>query len=131
MTCATVDWKTAQVNRAKLQVELRGELPSRWRKSFRTTARILDRSGEWGEVELKKRTVSVSRLTPGSEEKLRHFIESVVEQANAATERPDDETDADEQGASNGDEAGPDERMTQRFRAFSGQANHREPGVAQ
>jgi hypothetical protein len=68
---------------------------------------------------------------PGSEEKLRHFIESVVEQANAATEPPDDETDADEQVASNGDEAGPDELMTQRFRAFSSQAIDGEPGVAQ
>jgi hypothetical protein len=129
MTCTTVDWETAEVNRAKLQVELRGELPSSWKKSFRTTARILGRSQEWGEVELKQRTVSVSRLTPGSEEKLRHFIESVVEQANAATEPPDDGTDADEQVASNGDEAGPDERMTQRFRAFSSQANDGEPGA--
>jgi hypothetical protein len=82
MTCATVDWETAEVNRAKLQVELRGELPSSWKKSFTTTTRM-----------------------------------------------PDDQTDADEQVASNGDEAGPDERMTQRFRAFSSQANDGEPGA--
>jgi hypothetical protein len=123
MSSAKVDWTTAEVNRAKLEVELSGELPASWKKSFKTTARLLHRSGEWGEVELKKRTVSVSRLTPGSEENLRHFVESVVEQANATAGLAEVEPDDDERAASAGNEEGPDEQMTQRFRSFSSEAD--------
>ena len=63
-------------------------------------------------------------MTPGSEDKLRHFLEGVVLQANAAhtddegEERRDEAEDRDEGGDEEQRETGPDEEMSERFRSF-------------
>ncbi len=54
------------------------------------TAQLLS-NGEWEDVVLKKHRVRVDGLRPGSEEKLRFFLESVVQQANATHELSEDE----------------------------------------
>ena len=107
-----LNWSTAEVKDAKLTVELDGKAPSRWKESFETTERLLG-GGDWSKVQLKKRTVRVTGVSPGTEEKLRHHLESIVEQANT-TIRP---AEPEAKGAESGDDT-PDAQMQERFRAF-------------
>jgi chromatin remodeling complex protein RSC6 len=69
--------------------------------------------------------VRVADVSDGSEERLRHFLESVVAQANA-DHTPDDsdrdedaEDEEDEGGDDDRDAASPDDEMSERFRSFS------------
>jgi hypothetical protein len=116
MASVKLQWASAEVEDAVLTVALEGDRPKGWKHSFETTVKLLG-DGEWGEVKLKKGTIQVSQLTPGTEEKLRHHLESVVAQANAADEAPDDE--APDESTPDGEEEGPDAEMTGRFRAFA------------
>jgi hypothetical protein len=123
MSEAKLDWSTAKVKDAKLTVGIAGDIPPGWKDSFDTTARLLGRSGDWGEVSMKgKKGVTVVGVTPGLEDRLRHFLESVVEQSNA-DHRQDDEDeeprDDDEQDESDDGDAGPDAEMSDRFRSFA------------
>jgi len=121
MTQVSLDWSTAQVKSSNLTVALDGDIPKGWKQSFARTVRLLG-AGEWGEIEIKKDTVRVARVEPGSEEKLRHHLEAVVAQANADHEPDEDEedaapdADASEHEAGDEDE-GPDAEMTRRFRS--------------
>jgi hypothetical protein len=124
MEPATLDWSTAKVRDGVLSVELHGELPKGWDKTFSATATMLGGGGDWDDVELKKDTVRVTGVNPGVEDKLRHFLESVVQQANAdhMPEEEDEEGEEqesreedDEQGS--GDDS--DSDLTARFRAFA------------
>jgi hypothetical protein len=122
MAPVTLDWSTAEVKNSKLTVPLDGDIPKGWRKSFEATVRLLG-GGEWGEIQVKRDTVRVTDVEPGSEEKLRHHLEAVVQQANAGHEPDEDEEDAapdsDESQPGAGDEdEGPDAEMTRRFRSF-------------
>lgn len=118
MSDVKLNWSSATVADGKLTVELAGDRPRGWKKSFEKTVRLLGAGGNWGEVRLKKGQVHLSRLTPGDEEKVRHFLDSVVTQANADHRPPEPDSDAaDRQPAS--DERGPDAEMTKRFRAFA------------
>jgi hypothetical protein len=122
MTQVSLDWSAAEVENAKLTVPLDGDIPKGWKRSFETTVRLLG-GGEWGEIEVKKDTVRVADVEPGSEEKLRHHLEAVVAQANADHEPDEDDedaapdADASEHGAGDEDE-GPDAEMTRQFRSF-------------
>jgi hypothetical protein len=122
MSEAKLDWSTAKVKDAKLTVGITGDIPSGWKDSFDTTARLLGRSGDWGEVSMKGKKVTVVDVTSGSEDRLRHFLESVVEQSNA-DHRQDDEDeeqrDDDERDESDDEDAGPDAEMSDRFRSFA------------
>jgi hypothetical protein len=126
MSDVTLNWSTAKVEDSRLTVDLDGELPSGWKDSFDAVARLLASSAEWGEVSLKgKKSVRVADVSDGSEERLRHFLESVVAQANA-DHTPDDsdrdedaEDEEDEGGDDDRDAASPDDEMSERFRSFS------------
>jgi hypothetical protein len=119
-----LDWSTANVEHGELTVDLEGEIPSGWKGSFETTAKLLASNSEWGAVSVseKGRTVSVSDVTEGVEERLHALLEGAVEQANA--NHPPSEPDADEDDHEDdgeddaGDDAGPDSDMTERFRSF-------------
>jgi hypothetical protein len=106
-----LEWATAEVKDATLTVGLEGDAPQGWEDSFERTVKLLG-DGEWGAVELKKGGVKVSDVAPGTEEKLRHHLEAIVAQANAAHEEPEDR-DEDER-----EPEGPDAEMTERFRSF-------------
>ncbi|HSC03198.1 MAG TPA: hypothetical protein VLC49_07755 [Solirubrobacteraceae bacterium] len=107
-----LEWASAEVKDATLTVELTGDAPKGWKQSFERTVTLLG-DGDWGEIQLRKGTVSVGDVPPGSEDKLRHHLEAIVAQANAAHEEEDDER-------GDGDEPeGPDAEMTDRFRAFA------------
>ena len=101
---------SAELKDAKLTVELAGESLKGWKQSFERTVTLLG-DGEWGEIELRKGTVRVSGVTPGSEDKLRHHLEAIVAQANAAHQQDEDRDDDQREG--------PDAEMTDRFRAFA------------
>ena len=68
---------------------------------------------------LKKQEVRVSDVAPGTEEKLRHFLESVVLQANAS--RGPDEDDCGDGSDAERVDSEDDRRveMTERFRSFA------------
>ena len=115
----TLDWSAAEVKKAKLTVPLEGDVPKGWKKSFEATVLLLGR-GDWGEIQLKRDSVQVRDVEAGSEEKLRHHLESVVAQANADHEPEESEEeapDADDSETTDDDD-GPDAEMTQRFRSF-------------
>ena len=106
-----------------LRVELRGERPKGWDKTFAATATMLGGGGDWDEVELKKDQVSVTRVQAGVEDKLRHFLESVVQQSNA-DHRPEEDEEGEEQESrededeqDSGDDS--DSDLTARFRSFA------------
>jgi hypothetical protein len=119
-----LDWTSAAVSDGELVVAIDGELPSGWKAVFETTAKLLDH-GDWGTVKLKKQQVRVGALRPGDEDRLRHFLESVVQQANAdcLEQDPDDDADADADGREQSEsesESDADSAMTERFRSFAG-----------
>jgi hypothetical protein len=112
MSDVELNWATAKVKDGKLTVDLEGEIASDWKRSFERTVTLLP-GGDWGEVEVKKQRVRVSDVIAGEEEKLRHHLEGVVEQANADVRPP-------ESGDGDGDEENSaDARMTEAFRAFA------------
>lgn len=126
MELPTLDWSSAKVKDGVLTVEVSGERPKGWDQTFNTTAKLLG-GGDWEDVELKKGKVKVTGVSPGVEEQLRHFLESVVQQADTTHQPSEDESDRGDEGEGEGDagEAGeqegsddPDAEATSRFRAF-------------
>jgi hypothetical protein len=79
-------WASADVEDGGLTVPLDGKPPKAWKQSFERTVTLLG-DGEWGRVRLKKGVVEVSDVALGTADKLRHHLEAVVAQANAAHER--------------------------------------------
>jgi hypothetical protein len=125
MSDVKLNWSSARVTDGKLTVELAGDRPRGWKKSFEKTVRLLGAGGNWGQVRVKKGRVHLSRLTPGDEEKVRHFLDSIVTQANAA--HPPSEPESDATDRQPPDESGPDAEMTKQFRAFA-EADSDSPG---
>lgn len=117
-----LDWSSAEVHDGTLVVALEGKVEKGWADAFKRTTRLLNR-GRWKEVTLKKGTVRVEPIEPGQEERLHHFLESVVLQANSATETPEADAersegpeDPEEQEAR---EVPEDQEMTERLRSFA------------
>jgi hypothetical protein len=117
-----LDWSTAEVRDGRLTVGLEGEQPKGWKQSFETVAHLLAH-GESSPVRLKKKEVRVEDLHPGDEEKVRHLLESIVQQANADHRQPeedqhDEEDDDDDEVPVDLGESRPDRDMADRFRSF-------------
>ena len=110
-----IDWDSATVEDGALTVALTGQSSKDWRARFASILTLLGTPhGAWGEVTLAKNRIEVADVRQGSESDLRHFLESVVVQANADT-RADGETSGDEPT----EEDGVDAQMTRAFRAFA------------
>jgi hypothetical protein len=127
MSDLRLDWNTAEVNDRKLTVSLDEKPGDEWVASFERTATLLDH-GTWPEIKLKKRQIVVQQVDPGGEEKLRFFLESVVQEANAehGSDDDDDENSPDEPDEDSDEEDSqadddPDAEMTDRFRSFAGE----------
>ena len=75
--------------------------------------------GTWADIELSERTITVAAVEPGSEEKLRFFLDSVVQEANGEQpdENDDEERDGDQVETEPEADDDPDREMTDRFRA--------------
>jgi hypothetical protein len=123
-----LDWSTAEVADGRLTVALEGDPPKGWKHSFETVARLLSH-GEEPSVTLKKGEVRVDGLRPGDEEKVRHLLESVVQQANAdhrppeQEQRDEDDEDGDKVPLEQIGQSGPDAEMADRFRSFAEDAS--------
>ena len=117
-----LDWSSAEVHDGTLEVGLTGEVPKGWKQRFEGTVAALP-GGHWGKISLKKNRVRVHDVAEGGEDRLRHFLESVVLQANAADEPDQPEADGEARDGKE-DETDPlDIEMTERFRSFAA-----EPG---
>jgi hypothetical protein len=118
MEIPTLQWSGAQVKDGKLVVELAGDRPKGWKSSFDRTVKLLNNS-RWGSVTLKAGKVRVEGVDEGTEESLHHFLESVMQEVNAALVDDDQGADAEEPGAPDDDGAdSADDRMTERFRGL-------------
>lgn len=115
-----LDWSSAEVRDGNLKVRLEGELPDGWLERFERTVALLNHD-HWEKVKLKKSEVRVGGLTSGDEDRLRHFLESAVQEANTlleppaeeeGSEAPVDEDDEDDEHETI------DQEMTDRFRSF-------------
>ncbi len=112
-----IEWGSAQIEDATLAVELTGSASKAWKARFESVLALLDTPhSSWGEVHLTKKGVKVGDLQQGSESEVRHFLESVVLQANSDTAPDTPKHDDDSDG---GDEPDPDEQMKATFRAFA------------
>jgi hypothetical protein len=117
MSAVMLDWSSAEVRDGKLEVALRGDPPTGWKDGFVRTVALLH-GDEWGKVTVKKDRIRVHRVVEGDEDRLRHFLESVVLQANAAVEPP--EAEVHERDEAEDDESSDlNTAMTQRFRSFA------------
>ena len=114
----TLDWASAEVDDGTLEVPLGGELPRKWKASFERTVALLH-GGQWGNVKLKKGRVRVNDVAEDRADELRHFLEGVVQQANAdcGAEQADEAHDGD------GDADDRDAQITARFRAFAAESD--------
>lgn len=115
-----IDWASAQIEDGTLTVELIGKGSKAWKARFENVLALLDTPHTtWGEVRLHKSTVKVAGVQQGGEPELRHFLESVVLQANSDTqsEAPEDEAEGDDAGG----ESDVDEQMAATFKAFAEQ----------
>ena len=113
-----IDWASAQMEDGALTVKLTGKGSKAWRARFENVLALLDTPHTtWGEVRLNKSAVKVAGVRQGAEPELRHFLESVVLQANSDTqpEAPENEAEADDAG----EEPSVEEQMTATFRAFA------------
>lgn len=113
MDDVTLDWASAEVDDGRLEVPLRDDAPREWKVTFKRTVALLP-GGEWGKVVLKKSRVRVHDVAEGTEDELRHFLEGVVQQANASNEEQANDT---RDGDSEVDDR--DAQMTARFRSFA------------
>jgi hypothetical protein len=118
-----LDWSSAEVQERTLAIALEGKLEKGWKHAFERTTRLLNR-GAWEEVTLKKGKVVVRPITPGDEDRVRHFLEGVVLQANSDVETPDegngDRTDDTDDARDKEASATPeDQEMTERLRSFA------------
>jgi hypothetical protein len=126
MSEPTLDWSTAEVKESTLTVQVDGDLPDGWADTFNTTVKLLG-GGSWGEIKVEEQKAEVSGLTPGTEEKLKHFLESVVQQANATHSSEDEEEGQDEDDSGEDDdgdedsdeESDSDKEMAEQFRSFA------------
>jgi len=110
MTTIDIDWSTAEVHDRELVVELSPRPAPDWRTRAKGAIELLQRPGRpWDTVKVKKDRVVVRAVAVGAEDDVRHFLESIVLQANSP--------DADRNGDERGDDT--DERMTAAFRAFA------------
>lgn len=111
-----IDWDSAQVHDRRLEVRLEGDGTKEWDRHFNAVLAHLHRdNGPWGNVKLTKRQIKVADVQDGAEDDVRHFLESVVLQANTDLAPQLDPPVADEPRAADS----VDERMTRAFRAFA------------
>ncbi|HEX3850836.1 MAG TPA: hypothetical protein VHW01_07700 [Polyangiaceae bacterium] len=113
-----IRWDTAHIKGAALTVELTGSASKPWKARFEQVLALLGSAhSSWGATRVVKDAINVEDVEQGSESGLRHFLESVVLQANA-----DPEADVVAQAHERIDGKGeldPDERMTRTFRSFA------------
>lgn len=115
----SIRWGSAQIHDGTLSVELTGTASKAWSTRFRGVLALLDApSRGWGEMTVRKNRIEITEVQEGSESELRHFLESVVLQANAGSHTaqngevpPGEESERD-----------PEAEMAATFRSFADEA---------
>lgn len=118
-----LDWSSAEADDGKLVVAVSGEAPEGWAHAFERTATLLN-SGGWKNVKFKKGTVRISGVAPGDEERVRHFLESIVQEANSVVASPQPSASADGDGDGDSEKTSEDAQMVERFRSFAHEDPH-------
>ena len=123
MPAPKLHWDSAEVSGGVLTVPVDSDRPQGWDGVFERTVTLLG-SGQWDEVKLKSGKVRVKGVQPGVEETLHHFLEGVVQEANAVagTDEEDDGDDPASDEDEDPEEGDGDAQLTARFRQFA------EPG---
>jgi hypothetical protein len=119
MKTLQLDWSSAEVSDAKLTVGFSERTPKKWREAFARAVALLSHD-TWEVSELKQGGVRISPVRLGEEERVRHFLESAVLEANATLVSEAELFDDDQ--SENGEapaEPSADEELTARFRAFA------------
>jgi hypothetical protein len=116
-----IDWSAAEVSADVAVLPLTGSAGKGWSERFEGVVALLGKggSGGWGEVSLTKKAIKVTALTPGGEDDLRHFLESVVVQVNSELSGETDDPAREPQDP----QAVRDAEMTEKLRAFAGEAD--------
>lgn len=119
MQAPALQWSAAAVSDHVLTVEIGGDRPKGFKSAFERTVALLG-GGPAGAVKLKGSTVRVQRVEEGAEETLHHFLESALQEVNAAlaVKDPADENEADADADADHAVDDADARMTERFRGF-------------
>ena len=73
--------------------------------------------GDWGEIRLRAATIRVARVVEGEERDIHHFLESLVQQANAEPEREAEREPTPQEAR--------DRRLADGFRVFGSEAEPR------
>ncbi len=117
MPTRELDWAGASVEGGELTVPLSGEPDKAWRARAEAVLVQLQRAGGAGSeanaIEVKRDGVVVAHVADGTEDQIRHLLESVVLQANAPDEESEEDADGPEDEA-----AAADARLTSAFQAF-------------
>lgn len=110
-----IKWDSTQIEDGTLIVELTGPNSKVWNERFAGVLTLLDtpHSG-WGEVRLTKKGIKVGDCQQGTEEQLRHLLESIVMQVNTDTDAQENGTERESES-----EPDPDEQMAATFRGFA------------
>lgn len=113
----TIDWAAAEVREGTLRVPLQGEAGDGWRQHAERTLRLLGNE-ESERVSVEEGELQVEGVKPGEEERVRHLLRGLVDQANAACAA---EEAAEQQDSGDSDEGphGDDARLTEAFRGFA------------
>lgn len=107
-----IDWDTAEVRDGRLTVELVGDGPKGWTKRIPGVIAMLSPRGEgWGEITANKHRLEVGAVKEGSEDDLRHLLESALQQVDA-------DLSGDSQDSEDSD-SGKDRKMAETFRRFA------------
>jgi hypothetical protein len=116
-----LDWSSADVTDGALEVALSTRPPKKWREAFERATALLSH-GNWStKINQRKATVRLDPVSPGSEERVRQFLEGALLEANHAIVSEDELFEADREGGSDEPEISADDEMTERFRAFAAQ----------
>jgi hypothetical protein len=116
-----LDWSSIEVHDGKLAVALVGQQPKGWADAFERTARLLN-PGTWKKVKLKRGEVRIKPVTPGEEERVKHFLESLVLEANSAIASKNATADEDEAGGAHEPQMhkrSEDQQVTERLRSLA------------
>jgi hypothetical protein len=114
-----LDWSGADVTDGTLVVALSSRPPKKWRDAFERATTLLSH-GNWN-TRLNQRNASVrlDPVTPGSEERVRQFLEGALLEANRVIVSEDELFGSNGESESDEPETSQDDEMTQRFRAFA------------
>jgi hypothetical protein len=113
-----IDWSTAQVRERELRVAFAEPISKPERERMTVLVRRLERPGEpWKTIAVKKTQLIVGEIADGAEDAVRHFLESLLLEVNAAT------ADDDADGADREQVDKRDQRMTDAFRSFAPDAS--------